>query len=94
MKSVGLLSSNLPRVIDRSNLSFFKCDFFFISILMMTQGTIKQTTEPMLGTPILRGMTIKLQPLLQQATPSRGAYGYRLMVMLHSFFFSNRGQKW
>ena len=25
---------------------------FFISILMMTQGTRKQTTEPILGTPI------------------------------------------
>ena len=30
----------------------------------MTQGTTNQTTEPILGTPIL-GMAIKLQPLLQ-----------------------------
>ena len=29
----------------------------------MTQGTRKQTTEPILRTPIL-GMAIKLQPLL------------------------------
>ena len=39
----------------------------------MTQGTRKQTTEPILG------MAIKLQPLLQQAKPSRGVYGYRLI---------------
>ena len=48
----------------------------------MTQGTRKQMTEPILGTPIL-GMAIigtnKLQPLLQYATPSRGAYGYHLI---------------
>ena len=48
----------------------------------MTQGTRKQTTEQILGTPIL-GMAIlrtnKLQPLLQYATPSGGAYGYRLI---------------
>ena len=36
----------------------------------MTQGTRKQTTEPILDTN-------KLKPLLQLATPFRGAYGYR-----------------
>ena len=56
MKSVELLSSNLPRVIDWSNLSPSHFDrlmtlgilldnnptlFIFISILMMTQGTQK-----------------------------------------------------
>ena len=59
MKSVGLLSSNLPIVIDRSYLS--------PSREAMTQGTRKQTTEPILGTLIL-GMGIlgtnKIQPLL------------------------------
>ena len=37
--------------------------FYFISIQMMTQGTRKQTTEPILGMAIFG--TNKLQPLLQ-----------------------------
>ena len=46
MKSVVLFSSNLPNVIDRSNLSPSReARFsFFISILMMTQG-IQETDD-------------------------------------------------
>ena len=51
MKSVGLLSNNPTLFI------------FLIPILMMIQGTRKQTTEPILGVAILG--TNKLQPLLQ-----------------------------
>ena len=43
----------------------------------MTEGTRKQTTEPILGMAILG--TKKLQPLLREVMPSRGAYGYRLI---------------
>ena len=62
--------------------------FRFISILMMTQGTRKQTTEPVPGTPIL-GMAIlgtnKLQPLLQLATPSHLTYGYNVSANIPGF---------
>ena len=67
MKSVELhvLSSNLPSVID-DHIYHLPAEFIFISILMMTKGTRKQTTEPILGRPILGTAILRtnqLQPV-------------------------------
>ena len=64
MKSIGLLSSNLPssRLGDKCDRSMTRGKlldnnptlfFLFFSLLIMTEGTRKETTGPILGTAIL-----------------------------------------
>ena len=57
--------------------------FIFISIQIMTQGIRKQTTEPILGTPILR--TNQLQPIEWEGVTNCSSVG--ISGNIHRFVY-------